>query len=219
MTEDTQPMSDAPGPIEPARPPRNVILSRVLIGLGVALLVAVGITAVVLSQADDDDPEAAPADATAPADDTGAADTTVAQDDTDAPAPTPEATFRLVENDDGTVTLSGQIPSAAVAERLVAGAGDVYGADNVIDDVTVTSSEDEPEWLRELPRLIAALQRVDGAVVDVGFTTESTLLIAGTVQRQTDAEAVTRRIGDALSGFTVDNQLGVGSPETTDPGE
>lgn len=213
-------MPEAPGPIEPARPPRrNIILSRVLIGLGIALLVAVGIAAIVLSQADDDDPEAAPAETTAPADDTGAADTTVAPDDTDAPAATQEATFRLVENDDGTVTLSGQMPSAAVADRLVAGAGDVYGADNVIDEMTVTSPGGEPEWLRELPRLVAALQRVDGAVVDVGFTTESTLLIAGTVQRQTDAEAVARRIGDALSGFTVDNQLVVGSPETTEPEE
>lgn len=226
MTDPTLPFpqpSESPGapggPPPPADtpPPGPPNPGRWFGWLSLALFVVVGIGAVVMWQWGGDDPDR-PADTTVAASTTTAATatdpTTGATDDTAGPSTTVasgEASFLLIENTDGTATLQGQIPSTAVAERLIAGAVRAYGEANVIDEMVVRDGGAEPAWIREMGRRIRDLNRVELAVLDASSTVEGTLIISGTVANERDRERVVTRFSEAMPDLTIDDQLVVGS--------
>jgi outer membrane protein OmpA-like peptidoglycan-associated protein len=176
-------------------------------------------------QWDGDDPERT-TDSTLAASTTaapGPTTTTPPTDDTDASPSTTvvatgEASFLLIENTDGTATLQGQIPSAAVAERLIAGAARAYGEANVVDELVIGRGGEEPGWIREMGRRIRDLNRVELAVLDASSTVEGTLIISGTVANERDRERVITRFSEAMPDLTIDDQLVVGSLDSDGSG-
>ncbi len=220
MTDDTLPIPEQPagsggGSAEPP-PPRNTTQARIFGWVSVGLFLAVGIGAFALSQWDGSDSR--PVATTTTVADQTAASSTTAESGNDTPTTTSasddeeitgQPSLFLSENADGTTTLRGFIPSGAVAERLLAAAESAYGEANVIDETTVGTGS-EPEWMRELARIIRYLDRVDGATLDAQFTTEGTLVIAGQVANERDRTRTLERFGEAMPEFTVEDQLEVG---------
>jgi OOP family OmpA-OmpF porin len=131
------------------------VTPRRLVGLGV--LVWVVLAALAVATRKDHDRASAASATTAPAT-TAAPATTV----TPAPQPTATAPVAVVQKLAasllaGTLTLQGTVPNQAAHDAVVGGARQAFGADRVVDQLTVSADVQAAPWATGFPAIVARL--------------------------------------------------------------
>jgi outer membrane protein OmpA-like peptidoglycan-associated protein len=128
--------------------------------------------------------EAPPAESAAP--DSSAAPTTVAEV---APAPAAIAVLDLSAQAAGNgVVLSGRVPGQPAHDRLVAAATDVFGAANVVDELTIDPATGSPEQDAAVGQLGSLMPTLEATLEPWSATLEEEVLnVTGTA---TGAEAL-----------------------------
>ena len=147
------------------------------------------------------------AESTAPAQGTTSAEKTV----TGADAGTP-VRFALTRSGDA-ITLAGALPNVTHRDRIVSQARDLWGADNVIDELAVDASVEEPQWLAGLPD---ALRLFDQRTERGTFSIDGgQLVIGGRVFTESTRVALVAGLESSLVGLPVDDRLEVQPPTST----
>ncbi|MGF1600007.1 MAG: OmpA family protein [Acidimicrobiales bacterium] len=75
--------------------------------------------------------------------------------------------------DDGTITLSGEVPSDAVETLLLGGAAAAYGEDNVVDELDIDDGTYTSFWMYTMPgvfQLLSAFPTYEISVIDAIFS-------------------------------------------------
>ena len=111
------------------------------------------------------------------------------------------------------VTLAGAVPTASHRDALLDRARDLWGSDNVSDELEVDASVGEPQWLAQLPDTLRAFERrteagtfdIDGGRVRLG----------GRVFAESARRALLARLEAALVGLELEDELEVRPPTST----
>ncbi|PID50678.1 MAG: hypothetical protein CR991_00230 [Proteobacteria bacterium] len=107
--------------------------------------------------------------------------------------------------DDGSVVLSGAVPSREAVDILIAAAGERVGEKNVVNRLTVTEKGALPVWLEGVDVLLAALPEGQAGLKVIRDKVEVRGLIADAAQGESVMSKVQQALAD--SGLTVQNRL------------
>ncbi len=107
----------------------------------------------------------------------------------------------------GKITLTGQVPDDATKAAYVAAAANVYGADNVIDQLEVIAGTPTRDWADALGDLFGWQQ----VVPDAGVAFDNgTVILTGTVTSEEEKTARGNRAQEFFGAtVTIDNQIQV----------
>ena len=122
---------------------------------------------------------------------------------TSPPTTSPELTFRV---QDGVILLNGRVATHQELDAIVAAAEAAFGADNVINELSLRDGLESPDWIGRLPSIMARLTDLPAGAVAFGSEGAS---VSGMV----DAEATKAAIGDAIAAaiapLTLNNRIDV----------
>ncbi|MEQ1604344.1 MAG: OmpA family protein [Pyrinomonadaceae bacterium] len=121
-------------------------------------------------------------------------------------------TFKA-ESKDGKVVLTGVLPDQATKDQLLAKAREVYGADNIFDNLTVDPKVAKPAWLAAVMALMPFSAK---DVKNGGITVEkNSISLIGQVPSDTIKAKVFSDASIALPNATINNLLTVGQGTVT----
>jgi OOP family OmpA-OmpF porin len=113
------------------------------------------------------------------------------------------------ETKDGKVVLTGVVPDQATKDQLAAKAREVYGADKVVDNLTVDAKVGKPSWLAA----VLAMMPFTGKDVNApGISVEkNSISLIGQVASDQIKSKIYTDASQAVSPTTVNNLLTVGT--------
>ena len=102
-----------------------------------------------------------------------------------------------------TITLTGEVPSQDVADRWLEAAQTAYGADNVVDQLTISEEIAVEDWLAggESLRLLAVME---GGSISIG---DGALVAAGLATDQAAHDEILARLTADLPGVTIEDRI------------
>lgn len=151
---------------------------------------------------------AAPAPAANPAEPAAPATTAEVAAPAPAPAPTAEPSFALMQQD-GKWVLQGTLNSQEEINQAVSNAEQIYGAGNVLNQLTVGAVA-PASWLASLAGLKDALTGLDHAGLKYA---NGAFLLMGTASSEELKAATFTKVQQLLGSMTIDNQLTVKAAE------
>ena len=119
----------------------------------------------------------------------------------------PPYTTRLMLSTDAGVSISGDVPSAAARESLVAAAGSVL-TDRDVADGSVLRENEDPAWRGRIEAALAALQPMTSGYAEL---VDDTLTVRGEVASDALLADVNAALG-GLAGVTLDIDIAVNAP-------
>lgn len=125
-----------------------------------------------------------------------------------APAPTAEPSFALMQQD-GKWVLQGTLNSQEEINQAVSNAEQIYGAGNVLNQLTVGAVA-PAAWLASLAGLKDALTGLDQAGLKYA---NGAFVLMGTASSEELKAATFTKVQQLLGGMTIDNQLTVKAAE------
>ncbi len=136
-----------------------------------------------------------------------------------APALAPIAAAKIADMSfsavDGKITLTGSVPTAQVKADLIAAAQKAYGANNVVDAITIDAALSPPSYMAKLGDLFSGIMEAKkgakGPSNGMWLTTANTVTLRGEVK---DTATKTGRVNWASTffkpfGLAVDDKLTV----------
>ena len=108
------------------------------------------------------------------------------------------------------ITLSGSVSDQATKDNMIAKAKEIYGEENVIDELEANANAPKVEWLSRLGRIFELIRgQVDGGNVSADLN-ENSVTISGEVTDQEIKSSITREAQAAFGqGVTINNEITV----------
>jgi OmpA-OmpF porin, OOP family len=122
------------------------------------------------------------------------------------------ASFKA-ETKDGKVVLTGVLPDQATKDQLLARAREVYGAENIVDNLTVDAKVGKPSWLASVLGLLPFTAK---DVKNGGLSVEkNSISLIGQVTSEDIKAKVYKDASIAFPNATINNLLTVGNTTMT----
>lgn len=117
------------------------------------------------------------------------------------------------ETKDGKVVLTGVVPDQATKDQLLARAREVYGADRIVDNVTVDAKVAKPSWLSAV---LALLPFTAKDVKNGGLSVEkNSISLIGQVPNEDTKAKTFKDASVAMPNMTINNLLTIGASTIT----
>ncbi len=122
-----------------------------------------------------------------------------------------EARFSLTRQGDRLV-LTGVVPTESHRDSLVVRSKEIWGAENVSDEIGIDPAASAPDWLHGLPDALGWIaERTENGSLTIS---EDRLSLSGRVFAETAKEDFLRRLKTRLPGLVVEDRLEVRPPES-----
>ena len=119
--------------------------------------------------------------------------------------------FGLLNNDEGKTVLTGSFPKQDLIDQAVRAASDNFGADNVINEMTVSEDVSSPSWLPAALAVMPAIVVMKDADLDINNDNAS---LNGTFHTDEEKQSLTELASTGFGDKFTDNSIVTPLPPT-----